>query len=240
MDCNYSVAKASLCYESVNSPGYQSIGCISCLGENVSLLHCSECPSSKNCLGCVGLKTKQYCILNKQYSKEEYEELAPKVIDHMRKNNEWGQFFPTVQSPFAYNETIASEYFPMTKVEVEKRGWRWKKENIEEDDTLPPLGRLPDDIADATDDLAGKAFRCEATGKPYKILQTELAFYRSMHLPLPRLCFKERQRLRFQQRNPRKLWDRQCQQCQKSIRTTYAPERPEHVYCEECYLATVY
>jgi len=31
----------------------------------------------------------KYCILNKQYSKEEYEELVPKIIEHMQKTGEW-------------------------------------------------------------------------------------------------------------------------------------------------------
>src|SRR5258708_2779981 len=37
--------------------------------------YCVHLFSSSDCFGCVGLKKKQYCILNKQYSKEEYEEL---------------------------------------------------------------------------------------------------------------------------------------------------------------------
>jgi hypothetical protein len=28
--------------------------------------------------------TKEYCILNKQYTKEEYEILVPKIIEHMK------------------------------------------------------------------------------------------------------------------------------------------------------------
>jgi len=36
-------------------------------------------------------------------------------------------------------------------------------------------------------------------------------------------------------RNPRKLYDRKCDKCSIDIKTTYSPERPEIVYCEECY-----
>ena len=35
------------------------------------------CYNSKDLFGCVGFVT-QYCILNKQYSKEEYEALVPR------------------------------------------------------------------------------------------------------------------------------------------------------------------
>src|SRR3989344_107350 len=37
-----------------------------------------ECHHCKNIFGCEGLRKKQYCILNRQYTKEEYEELLPK------------------------------------------------------------------------------------------------------------------------------------------------------------------
>src|SRR3989338_5472155 len=37
-----------------------------------------------NCFGCAEMNGKQYCILNKQYSKEEYEQLAPRIIEQMK------------------------------------------------------------------------------------------------------------------------------------------------------------
>ncbi len=37
----------------------------------------------EDCFACVGLKDKQYCIFNKQYSKEEYHQLVPKIIAQM-------------------------------------------------------------------------------------------------------------------------------------------------------------
>ena len=55
----------------------------------------SLCFNSKNIFGCVGLKKNEYCILNKQYSKEQYGELVPKVIEFMKKTGEWGEFFPS-------------------------------------------------------------------------------------------------------------------------------------------------
>jgi hypothetical protein len=53
--------------------------------------------------GCVGLKKKKYCILNKQYTKEEYEALVSKIIQHMNDvpyvdkrgiEYRYGEFFP--------------------------------------------------------------------------------------------------------------------------------------------------
>lgn len=38
-----------------------------------------NCKGVKNSLGCVGLQYKEYCILNRQFSKEEYEQLASEI-----------------------------------------------------------------------------------------------------------------------------------------------------------------
>ena len=47
----------------------------------------------------------------------------------MKKRGEWGEFFPGMVSPFAYNETVASEYYPLFKTEAEKQGFRWFDKN---------------------------------------------------------------------------------------------------------------
>ncbi|KKP36762.1 MAG: hypothetical protein UR28_C0038G0001, partial [Candidatus Peregrinibacteria bacterium GW2011_GWF2_33_10] len=50
----------------------------------------------------------------------------------------------------------------------------------------------------------------------------------------------QRHKDRMALRNPRKLWKRNCIKCNAEIQTTYAPERKEIVYCEKCYLESVY
>jgi hypothetical protein len=201
-----------------------------------------NCHSSKNLFACAGLRTSEYCILNKQYTKEEYERLVPKIIEKMRAAGEWGEFFPVFMSPFAYNETVAQEYFPLTKEEVLQRGWKWR----EQVDELPKVekiisaSQLPDSIDDVPDDILNWAVECEATKRPFRIIKQELDFYRQMRLPTPRLHPDERHRRRMALRNPRKLWKRQCMKCQIPIETTYAPDRPEIVYCEACFLKEVY
>jgi len=90
------------------------------------------CWSVKDCFWCAWLHSnQQYCILNKQYTKEEYEKLVPKIIEHMMSTSlikeasewkkqgdfvsEWGDFFPSYVSPFWYNETVANEYFQLSR-----------------------------------------------------------------------------------------------------------------------------
>jgi len=241
-DCNFSGTKSELCMNSLTVEGYKLLGCHTCLQGCTDLFYCDNCYGCKDCFGCVGLKQKRFCIFNKQYSKEEYGALLPQLIATMKKYKEWGNFFPEDFSPFAYNETIASVYFPLLEKEAVSQGYHWKekKEDITTQQYMGPNIDVPKDLEDADDSITKSILRCESSGKLYKITPQELAFYRLMKLPLPRKCFDERQRERFLLRNPRKLFDRQCAKCKTPIRTTYASDRPETVYCEKCYLATIY
>lgn len=186
---------------------------------------------------CVSMKRHQYCILNKQYSQEEYEELVPRIIDHMRETGEWGEFFPVRISPFAYNETIAIQFFPMTKEKVLERGWKWSdyEEAPPEVEKVIPADRLPNKTSDVPDDILNWAIQCEVSNKLFRLVPQELRYYRQQGLPIPRRHPNQRHEDRLALRNPWKLWDRTCDQCQTSIQTSYDPLRPEKVYCETCF-----
>lgn len=62
-------------------------------------------------------------VFNILYSQQEYDALVPKIIDHMKSTGEWGEFFPHQLSPYAYNETIAQEYFPLNPEISRKQEW---------------------------------------------------------------------------------------------------------------------
>jgi len=202
----------------------------------------------KHCFWCIGLRDKQYCIFNKQYTKEEYETLVPKIIENMQKTpakdgagcERWSFFAPSL-SPFGYNETIAQEYYPLSKEEAGKQWYQWsdfealfpKAEKILKADQLPNISLVNDDILT-------RAIECEVTWKPFRIIKPELEFYRKNNLPLPTKHPDQRHFERMAMRNPRKLRDRKCAKCWADIKTTYAPERPEIVYCESCYAKEIY
>ncbi len=218
-----------------------------------SVGHLSDCEyvmmagNCQDCFGCFGLQRKQYCILNKQYAKEEYEEVRESVIEQMKKAGEYGEFFPMQDSPYAYNETIAQQWYPKTKEEVLERGWRWCDDLPGKYD--PPTIQwvdVPDDIKDTSEDSLKNIFACAQCKKNYRIIKQEFEFYKKQNVPLPRLCPDCRFYTRFSYRNPRKLWHRQCMcvlshsahdgvRCSTEFETPYAPERQEIVYCAECY-----
>lgn len=49
------------------------------------------CGNVRNCLGCVNLYQKEYCILNRQFTKEEYEKISKPILEELKaKNLGWG------------------------------------------------------------------------------------------------------------------------------------------------------
>jgi hypothetical protein len=261
----YGLSRGERIYESL-SLGFESTENANYMFSQVvkgsaNISYSLNCTASQNLFGCTGLRSKQYCILNKQYTKEEYEALVPKIIAHMNEMPyvdkkgrvyKYGEFFPTELSPFAYNETIAQEYYPLARGQAMEKGFLWK--DAEEKNYKIDISseNLPDNIKEVGDDIIGKVIGCEHKGdcthqctKAFKIIPQELQFYKKMILPLPRLCPNCRHYERLKQRNPLKLWHRQCMcdklnhghdgKCTNEFETTYAPERPEIVYCEQCY-----
>jgi hypothetical protein len=228
--------KSELVYENMsNDFSHTSIGCTTC--EHMYNAHYSDlCFNCTDCFGCIGLRHKKYCILNKQYSKEDYESLLKRIIEHMRKTGEWGEFPSISYSPFAYNETLAQEYFPITKEEAQKKGYKWK--DLEKKEKKHQIYEIPDDIKDVSDSIMKEILLCSSCGKNFKIVQTEFDFYKRMKLPIPRVCSDCRHSQRMKKRTPRLIWDRKCDKCNASIKTAYAPERSE-VYCEKCYLEEI-
>ena len=228
---------------------YQTIGCqglFDCIACNAcwhgsGLKYCQSSFSCHDCIGCISLQQKKHCILNREYKDDEYRALAERITESMRKDGSWGTFFPVALTPFAYNETMAKDWFPLSETDAKKRGYRWKT-----GDEIPDVKKvinakdLPERIEDIPDDVLNWAIRCETTKRPFRIVKKELEFHRTMNLPLPHHHPEERHRMRLLRRHGRTLWERACGKCGKKTQSVYAPERPEVVYCEACYLKEVY
>lgn len=233
-DCNFSPSRGELSYQCVAVSGYKLMACHNCTN-GANLFYCDNCYNCKDCFGCVGLKNQQYCIFNKQYSKEAYFETLEKLITHMRTDGEYGEFFPVNFSPFCYNESIASHYFPLEKPEIEARGLRWKVEPIEIAAYQGPVLTIPDSLNEVEKSICSSILTCKKSGKLYRIIPQEYDFYKQMKVPIPEFCFIERHRTRLASRNPRAFWQRDCAECGSTMYTTYQLDRPERVVCELCF-----
>jgi len=211
-----------------------------------------------NCFGCVGLKKASYCILNKQYEKEEYFKIVEKIkkqmidmpyVDSKNRVYRYGEFFPYEMSPFGYNETNAIDYFPINKEEAIIKGYNWREREKRNYNITIQSSELQDSILEVDENIFKEIIGCPNNGNEkyqcttaYRIMPEELQFYKQKGLPLPRYCpnCRHYQRLKFI--NPMKLWHRKCMKegCNNEFETSYAPERPEVIYCEKCYQKEVY
>ncbi len=194
---------------------------------------CIEC---EYCFGCVGLKKKKYCILNKQYTKEEYEILKNKIISDMKKRKEYGKFLPYSMSAGPFNFSNSFLYYPDTKEEdILKLGGYW--ENIDESQIEGmPTSELPDDIKDVPDTIITQALVCPETGWRFNIAKNELIFYRENNIPLPRYHFDVRIKNSLKYLTVLKSYPYSCFYCSKEIEVYYLPKwKYEKIACEECY-----
>jgi len=251
-DCNNIYTKAERCYNVMGSlTSNNNISTIYPMYCN-DVHYSDSCYNCISCFGCVGLNKKNYFILNKEYSKEKYFELQKEIIDQMKHDGLYGEFFPSELSPFGHNETLAQEYFPITEKEAREKGFNWQnqtsgtygKETIKEEN-------MPQTIAEVTEDILNQVLVCKDCKKNFRITKGEFDFYKRMNIPLPHKDFECRHRDRMRKRNPRKLWHRSCmcesekhihgtQKCDNEFETSYSPDRPEIVYCEQCYQQEVY
>ncbi|MFH0890723.1 MAG: hypothetical protein V1856_01685, partial [Candidatus Liptonbacteria bacterium] len=224
------------------------------------------CLGSADLFGCMGLRNKKYCILNKQYEREEYFKLRERIITDMMINPyvdrlgriwRYGEFMPYDLFPYAYNETMAMEHFPLSKEEVIASGWKWKEPEPSKYQPEAKAKDLPEDIGEVRDGILEKIVECGSCGKAYRFISPELELLRKFGIALPEECSECRHFARMGRMTLLKLWNRSCDcvgetskdgayknilphahgrsACGKEFQTAFSPERPEIVYCEECY-----
>ncbi|MEK9147330.1 MAG: hypothetical protein AAB593_00205 [Patescibacteria group bacterium] len=260
----FGLVKSSFVYESTSAISVSNVKFSIIVKEGLEVEYSSELRNCEYMFGCFGLKNKKYCIFNKQYSEDEYFKMIDKIKTQMLKQGEYGEFFPLKDSFFPYNDTAFIE-FPLTKEEVLKKGWYWQ-DDVKSDLDLSKLDiieakDMPNDIADVDESILKKAIICEKTKKPFKITKFELDFYRKKNIPLPTVHPLERIKELVFKKEPFILLHRKCQcagkesdnkiyentiehfhkndHCPNEFQTVYAPDKPEIVYCEKCYLAEV-
>lgn len=206
-----------------------------------SVVSCTECIAS------IGLKHKEFSILNKAYLKEEYF----KIKTELEKKGELSVFPGQEFSTFAYNESAAQTQYPLAKEESLRQGFKWQDEipPTTGQETMKPE-KMPDNLKDASNEILKEIFKCTNCSRNFRIIQRELDYYRQFNLPLPRECPQCRMLRRREQRTPYKLWPGACRcsieqhshggtGCKNTFMTPYAPSSLEKVFCESCYNAEI-
>lgn len=237
-NCSMLGGGSELCFNALSSFGAYNCRQSFWMIDSNNIEYSEYSLNSHDLFGCIGMKHDEFCIFNKKYSKEEYKNLKRKIIEHMHKTDEYEKFFPSNLSCYGYNETTAQDYYPISKEQALQEGYKWKEEN-----SAKPLAQtviVPDNIKDVPESIINGILTCESCGRNFKILNQELDFYKKLSTPIPSICQDCRHTRRMSQRNPKKFMQRNCMKCGVEMFTTYAPSRPETVYCEKCYLESIY
>lgn len=174
MDCHTSGRTAERIYNSTNT-GLEASNCICCHNcwSSNFVEYSFNCPNGNYLLGCMAIKKGAYCILNKQYTKEEYDRLRSEIVANLKKENKYGEFFGRGLMLFGYNETTAMEEFPLTKKEALAQGFKWEdtkrgtygKETVLWKNFPSSILDLPGDF-----DIVKAVFSCISCARNYRIL----------------------------------------------------------------------
>lgn len=216
-----------------------------CFPDCLNLEYCMWDVAGKNNLGCSNLKRKKYSILNKVYEKAEYESLREQIIEDMKKRPFldstgkqyfYGEFFSPEFSKFPYNNSNANKYFSKTKEEALALGYTWQEEEEQTATATKQADELPETIAETDVSITKETIQCSTCTKKYRIAEFEFGLLKKMGMPVPHQCIKCREARRFARMNkPLELYERDCAKCGEGMTTSFAPDRPETVYCVSCY-----
>ncbi|KKP83514.1 MAG: hypothetical protein UR85_C0004G0108 [Candidatus Nomurabacteria bacterium GW2011_GWF2_35_66] len=188
MDFLYSGGNSSRVYGTINIGSHSNE-----VRFSVSSKTCTNCEfifNSKNlnnCFMCFGLQNKSYCILNNQYSPDEYYKIIDEIKSEMLERGEYADGLGMEFSAQAYNFSVGQFAFPLDDKEIEKFGGFVAKEPKTNAEGIEIISKdkLPKTIKEVTDEILNKAIECEITGKPFRIIASELEFYKRMDIPLP-------------------------------------------------------
>jgi hypothetical protein len=220
------------------------------VGNNpLSVEYSIDCYHVSNIFASIGLRGGEFTIFNKKYSEKEYYDFKKRIIEHMQKipyrdargnSYSYGEFFPIEMSPHTYNETIALNFFPLTKEEAIGNNYKWRDPDINEYKFTIKAIDLPDHIKDVNDSLTKEIIACVDCGRGFRVLQEELIFRRSMNVPLARQCPFCRINEKFQAWVKKmRVGNRTCAKCNTTFPTYYTEEDEPHILCKVCYLKEV-
>lgn len=150
------------------------------------------------CIGCVGLRNKHFCILNKQYSREEWFEIADKIFASMESEGTLWKFFPPHMNPFYFNDTMAIMLDPsFSKQEVTQQWYLWRDEVLKVDvpssANIVPISQLfqyekiDNQWKVYIDEGILKVVIQDIEWNYYRIIPEERDFLNAHHLPIPRM-----------------------------------------------------
>ena len=207
--------------------------------------YCSNIISCNHCFWCNWLKNKEFCIYNNQYTKEEYNKIVPEIIAQMIRDWERWEYFNPQFSYFGYNETIAMDYYPLTKQEALKM---WYKRSDYES-PLPHVEKnvnwvdlpkqwcrtIKEKKPEILDKILNYAIICEVSQRPFRITKQEIEFYIKHNIPLPTKHPDVRHQERFARKDPTIMKLIKCDECWEEMLSVHEKWEWKKILCEKCF-----
>lgn len=203
----------------------------------------TECYDCENCFGCVGLRKKQFCILNKQYAESEYWKTLDAIKCAMLERGEYGQFLPAKMSPAWFPESGAFKYHLADRTFGEKIN-----AHLFEPDTDGAMGdiatiaevtdanELPDCV-DELDSWIGKPVYDSTYNRRFSLLAPEVALYKKLRVAPPTKHHVKRLLDTIHTSQVGVFKQTACTQCNKEITVSENPTYSNRkILCKRCYL----
>ncbi|KKU90955.1 MAG: hypothetical protein UY23_C0005G0051 [Candidatus Jorgensenbacteria bacterium GW2011_GWA1_48_11] len=231
-----------LCYElsTVSTANNYRVFFSSQIDNSRNMEYCDLCKNCHDCFGCIGLDNKSFCVLNKQYTEDDYWNIVDDIKTGMLKNGLYGEFFPPELMTVPYKLSFANSYPGFSDYEnAGKCGYDVSETPVPESETKGEIitsSELPNRIKDVKDDILDKIIFDEKNQKPFRVMKYELDFYRRHNIALTREHPTVRlKRFREVYDISMTFYERKCIKCGIKIQSAHDPATFKNVYCEQCY-----
>jgi len=148
----------------------------------------------------------------------------------------YGEFFPAEISMHPYNQTLAQNFFPLTKEQILSSGFYYREEQKSEFAITLSSSQIPDHIKDASDSILQDVIECISCARGFRMIRNEFAFLREMNLLLPRECPQCRIRKKFAKWiKHMEVYNRSCSRCGATFQSEYSEDAVSNILCLDCH-----
>lgn len=158
----------------------------------------------------------------------------------MMQTKERGEFFPIQDSTYGYNETIAQQYFPITKEEAKEKNIL--REDYEYHVNIPGNATIiqGNQTEKAGEDIINKVILSRKSQKPFRIMKKEREFCNTHGIPLPQTHPDERFADMRSSRPAQSLYIRHCSKTGKQTLSIYPEDTQFPVWSMEIFNSEIF
>lgn len=153
----------------------------------------------------------------------------------MIQTKERGEFFPIQDSTYGYNETIAQQYFPLSKDQAKEKNIL--REDYEYHVNIPENATIiqGNQTEKAGDDIISKVILSTQSQKPFRIMKKEREFCNTHSIPLPQTHPDERFAQMRASRPSQNLHLRNCSKTNQQMLSIYSQDTTFPVWSTEVF-----